>query len=238
MNRHYHRWHSPSLDREMEMLVFGHAGTPVMVFPTSQGRFFDYENRGMVHALQGVIEGERVQLYCVDSVDAESWYNYSAPPRARVARHMAYEKYILQEVLPFIARCNNATSLTVTGCSFGGYHAVNLTLRHPDRVDRCISLGGAFDITQFIAGYYDEDCYFNNPVDFLPNLSDQWYLGMYQRKAALILATGEHDICLEDNLRLSRILKGKNVRHVLDVWGDGTGHDWPWWQRMIAKFVQ
>ena len=238
MNREYHHWQSPSLGREMEMLVFGHGGSPMIVFPTSQGRFFDYEDRGMVRAIEGPIERGRVQLFCVDSVDSESWYNYSAPPRARVARHMAYEAYILKEVLPFVAARSHDGPLTVTGCSFGGYHAVNLTLRHPESVARCISLGGAFDIKQFIVGYYDDDCYFNNPVDYLPNISDQWLLEMYRQNAFLILATGEHDICLSDNLRLSRILQAKQVRHQLDVWGEGTGHDWPWWQRMIAKFVQ
>ncbi len=238
MNREYHQWHSPSLGRKMELLVFGHGGRPVLVFPSSSGRFYDYEDRGMVDALRGPLEAGRAQLFCVDSVDAESWYNYGAPPRERVTRHMAFEHYILGEVLPFIGRKNNAGRLAVTGCSFGGYHAVNLALRHPDRVDACISLGGAFDIKQFIAGHYDSDCYFNNPVDFLPALTDRWYLDLYRTKVSFVLATGEGDICLGDNLRLAHMLKEKGVPVLLDVWGDGTGHDWPWWQRMIAKFVQ
>jgi len=237
MNRTYHEWHSPSLGRKMELLEFGHAGTPLLVFPTSGGRFFDYENRGMVDALRPPVEGGRAHLFCVDSVDAESWYNYGAPPRARVTRHLAFERYVLEEVLPFIGGRNGSGRLSVTGCSFGGYHAVNLTLRHPDRVDACISLGGAFDIKQFIAGYYDSDCYFNNPVDYLPGLTDGWYIDLYRRKVSFVLATGERDVCLDDNLRLARIFGEKEIPHLLDVWGDGTGHDWPWWQRMIAKFV-
>jgi esterase/lipase superfamily enzyme len=238
MNREYHQWQSPSLGRKMEILVFGHGGTPLLVFPSSGGRFYDYEDRGMVEALRGSLEGGRTQLFCVDSVDAESWYNYGAHPRERVTRHMAFERYILGEVLPFIGGKNHAGRLAVTGCSFGGYHAVNLALRHPDLVDACMSLGGAFDIKQFIAGYYDSDCYFNNPVDFLPDLTDRWYLDLYRTKVSFILATGERDICLGDNVRLAHVLREKGVPVLLDVWGDGTGHDWPWWQRMIAKFVQ
>jgi len=222
----------------MELLVFGHAGTPVLVFPTSKGRFFDYEDRGMVDALRGPLGEGRAQLFCVDSVDAESWYNYDAPPRTRVTRHMAFEQYILGEVLPFVGRINGSGRLAVTGCSFGGYHAVNLTLRHPDKVNACISLGGAFDIRQFIAGYYDSDCYFNNPVDYLPGLTDRWYLDLYSRNVSFVLATGERDICLDDNIRLARMLEEKGVPRLLDVWGGGTGHDWPWWRSMIAKFVQ
>ncbi len=238
MNREYHAWHSPSLGRNMELLVFGHAGTATVVFPTSKGRFYDYEDRGMVDALRRPVAEGRVQLYCVDSVDAESWYNYDVPPRMRVTRHMAFEHYVLDEVLPFVAARNSSGRLAVTGCSFGGYHAMNLTLRHPDRVDACISLGGAFDIRQFIAGYYDNDCYFNNPVDYLPNLTDRWYLDLYGGKVSFVLATGESDICLGDNVRLARILQEKGIPRTLDVWGDGTGHDWPFWQRMVTKFIQ
>ena len=238
MTREYHVWHSPSLARNMELLVFGHAGVPLVVFPTSNGRFYDYEDRGMVGALRGPLEEGRAHLFCVDSVDAESWYNYGAPPRTRVMRHMAFERYILEEVLPFIGTKNAAGRLAVTGCSFGGYHAVNLALRHPELFDACISLGGAFDIRPFIAGYYDDDCYFNNPVDYLPGLTDERYLDLYRRKVSFVLATGEKDICLDDNVRLAHMLEAKGVPRLLDVWADGTGHDWPWWRRMIAKFVQ
>ncbi len=49
----------------------------------------------------------------------------------------------------------------------------------------------------------------------------------------LVLATGETDICLDDNVRLAAILDGKQIPHWLDVWGNGTGHDWPWCLRPV-----
>lgn len=237
MNREYHKWQSSRLDREMEMLVFGHGGAPVIVFPTSMGRFFEYEDRGMIEALGDKIAGGHLQVFCVDSVDAESWYNKSVPPRQRVLRHIAYEGYLLDEVLPFIRARNDAPDLSVTGCSFGGYHCVNFALRHPDLVARCVSMGGAFNvIPRFLDGYYDGDCYFNCPPHYLAGGDDGWYWDRYQRMD-LVLATGEHDICLDENLRLSGILAARSIPHVLDVWGDGTGHDWPWWQQMARKFL-
>ena len=91
----------------MELLIFGHAGTPLLVFPTSQGRFFEYEDRGMIGALAPKIDAGEVQVFCPDSVDSESWYNKGVHPRVRVLRHLQYERYILHEMLPFLRWKNN-----------------------------------------------------------------------------------------------------------------------------------
>ena len=235
MNREYHRWYSSALRRDMELLVFGHDGIPLLVFPTSMGRFFDYESRGMIQALQNKYEHGQLQAFCVDSVDAESWYNKAVPPRERAHRHTEYDRYLFDEIVPFIRSRNRSDLLITTGCSFGGYHAVNFALRHPDVVTGAVSMGGAFDIHQFLDGYYDDNCYYNCPPDFLPNLTDPWYLDRYRRQK-LVLATGETDICLDENIRLARIMNAKEIPHWLDVWGDGTGHDWHSWQQMAVKF--
>lgn len=219
----------------METLVFGHAGMPLIVFPTSMGRFFDYEDRNMIGALRDRYEQGRLQAFCVDSVDAESWYNKSVPPRDRAARHVQYDEFLADEMVPFVRARNGAERIGVTGCSFGGYHSVNFALRHPDVVGYCVSMGGAFDIHQFIGDYYDDNCYYNCPPDFLPNLNDEWFLSRY-RQLQIVLATGENDVCLSENRRLSAIMDAKGIPHWLDVWGEGTGHDWPWWQRMAQKF--
>jgi len=235
MNREYIKTYSWELGRDMEVLMFGHGGTPLLVFPTSMGRFYDYEERGMISALAPRIEAGDLHVFCADSVDKESWYNKGVHPRARVLRHLQYEAYLLHELLPLIYGRNQAQQLAVTGCSFGGYHSVNFALKHPELVSQCVSMSGAFDIHQFLDGYYDDDCYFNCPPDFIPNLNDDRYLGRF-RQMRIVLGTGERDICLDENLRLSGILNSKAIPHWLDVWGDNTGHDWPWWQQMAIKF--
>ena len=143
MNREYLKAFSQELHRDMEMLVFGHSGFPLLVFPTSMGRFFEYEDRGMIGTLAGKIDSGELQVFCPDAVDTESWYNKSVHPRVRVLRHMQYERYILYEVLPFIRWKNQKQGLAVTGASFGGYHAVNFALKHPDVVTHCVSMSGA-----------------------------------------------------------------------------------------------
>ena len=44
MQTYYTKWYSPSLGREMEIKVWGHAGRPVLFIPCQDGRFYDFEN--------------------------------------------------------------------------------------------------------------------------------------------------------------------------------------------------
>jgi len=235
MNREYLKGFSQELHRDMEMLVFGHAGSPLMVFPTSMGRFFEYEDRGMVGTLAGKIDSGELQIFCPDAVDTESWYNKNVHPRVLVLRHMQYERYILYEVLPFIRWKNPSQQLAVTGCSFGGYHAVNFALKHPDVVTHCISMSGAYDIHQFLDGYYDNDCYFNCPVDYLPKMDDDWFLSRY-RQMKIVLGSADWDMCLDQNVKLYSVLTSKAVPNWLDIYGDNSKHDWPLWLNMAQKY--
>ena len=236
MNREYHKMHSARLDREMETLVFGDAGLPVLVFPPSCGRFYDFEDRGMIEALAGKIDAGQLQLFCVDSVDGESWYNRFAHPRRRIARHMQYEGHLLNEVVPLVRERNRNPRLATVGCSFGGYHAVNIALRHPEIFSGFLSLSGAFDLSSFLDGYSDEDCYFNLPTHYLPNLSDAWFLDRY-RGSTYVLATGRDDQCLGPNEDFNRILSGKRIPHQFYVWETVNSHDWPTWQRMVQHYL-
>jgi esterase/lipase superfamily enzyme len=237
MNREYHRWGSRDLGRDMEMLVFGHDGLPAIVFPTSCGRFFEFEDRGMVQAVADKICGGRLQLFCVDSVDAESWYNTGVGADWRIARHVQYENYILHDVLPLVRAKNSRPHLVAAGCSFGGYHAMNIALRHPDLFTGALSMSGAFDLKGlgFLDSYYSDSCYFNLPLDYVPGLHDHQEIERL-RQNTYVLATGTHDQCWNDNERLAAALRAKHIPVRLDVWGDNTGHDWPWWQRMAQVY--
>jgi esterase/lipase superfamily enzyme len=236
MNREYHKWYSGRLGRDMELLVFGQTGLPVMVFPTSGGRFYEFEDRGMIGALSGKIDAGQVQVYCVDSIDMESWYNRSVPPRWRIARHLQYEDYLIHEVVPLIKQKNWDKHMVSLGCSFGGFHTVNIALRHPDVFTGFLSMSGAFDLKNFLHGYYDRDVYFNQPFDYLPNLSDPWFFDRY-RQNTYVLATGWDDQCLGQNQRLDRVMSDRGIPHKLYTWDSYNSHDWPTWMRMLNEYL-
>ncbi len=235
MNREYHRWFSPSLQRDMEMLVFGHAGARVLVFPTSMGRFFQWEDSGMINALGDQLERGDIQLFCVDSVDEESWYAKWKPPGERAWRQTQYDYYLVNEVLPFTFQHNSNPYLIAAGTSFGAYHAANFAFRYPQLVGRVIGLSGYYNIKNFTNGYSDDNVYFNNPCDFIQNEHDSSRLDAL-RHIDIILAIGRDDPSCSNNEYFSGILWSKSIWHALRVW-DGWVHDWPFWQQMIRMYI-
>jgi esterase/lipase superfamily enzyme len=232
MHREYVAWHSPSLGRTMELLVFGHAGEPVITFPTSCGKFFEWEDFGMIRAIEGALEAGRVQLFCLDSIDAESWYNRAVHPETRIARDDDYDRYLVHEVVPFVA-ARNLGALTLAGASFGGYHVIDKGLRHPDVFRKLVALSGAFDLSWFLSGHRSLGTHLRQPLSYLPNLGDAWFLER-MRAQDIRLVLGEWDFLLDQNRRLATALAARDVGHQLDVWG-GNDHDWPAWRAMLAK---
>ena len=230
--RDYHKDWSPTLEREMELLRFGRAGLPLLVFPTSMGRFFQWEDFGLVGTLEDKIGAGWVQLWCVDSVDDESWYARSRPPEDRLRRHLQYERYLLDEVVPRLP-----SRPVAVGASFGGLHAVLLALRHPMRINGFISLSGAFDTARWLDSRGAGDAaYFLNPLAFLPGLYDETYLAPLRVMEKRVIATGSEDHNVQESVRVGTLLQEKGVGVQLDIW-PGWSHDWPYWKEMMRKYV-
>ncbi len=241
MKREYHKWWSPALGRDMELIVFGHAGARVIAFPPRLGRFFEYEDRRVIESLREKIEAGWLQFYCVDSVDAESLYCDWKSPRARIERHLEFERYIIDEVLPFTALENPNPFLTSFGCSLGAFHAMNTVLRHPHRFGKVVAFSGRYDLTgafpdfhNLFGGYYDDDIYFNNPSHYLPTLVDDALL-MQLRHLEITLVVGEEDPFVDNTRELSRVLWDKGIWHALSIWS-GRAHRFRDWREMVKIY--
>ncbi len=217
------------------MLVFGHSGLPVVLFPTAQDKYYIYKDNGLINSVSNLIEEGRIKVYCPDGIDSDSWFNYSIHPSDRVKTYIGYENVILHDVIEYAMYETEREKVILGGCGFGGYHAVNFAFKHPDKVDAIISLGGFFDIKRFIWGYYDDNCYFNNPPDYMPNLEDPWYLGKIGAMK-IILGTGEWDPNLDENKRLSATLHQKDIGFLLDI-KQSSGGDWGWWRESFPEYV-
>lgn len=235
MHKEYHRWFSPSLQRHMDLLIFGHGGAKVLVFPTSKGKFFEWQDRGVWDRLSDWINAGYFQFYCVDSVDAESWYNWGAHPGHRAWRQTQYDNYLYHEIMPLM-RAKNQHPFTITmGASFGAYHAMNFALKHPEMVNRVLAMSGLYDISYWASGYNGEHVYMNNPTWYIPGENDPHRLSLLQRME-IIMVVGRDDPLLERSRQMSGVLWSKGIGNALREW-DGWCHDWPYWERMIRAYL-
>jgi esterase/lipase superfamily enzyme len=225
------KWHSPSLGKEIETLIFGYGGYPVVLFPTSMGRYYENKDFKLIQSVENFINEGKIKIYCPDSIDALSWYNKKIEPEQRVKNHLLYDRFLLEELTPLMKAETEHKQIITAGCSFGGYHAATFAFRHPWLVSHLLSMSGAFDIKGQLDGFYNDDVYFCNPVDFVPhNINPE----LWQMK--IVLGTADRDICKPDNERLSEILTSKGINHWLDV-RENADHDWPVWRDMFPEYI-
>jgi esterase/lipase superfamily enzyme len=239
--REYQKWYSPALKRDMEMLVFGKKGMPVLFFPTRSARFYDMENWKIIDAMSGKIAAGQVQVFCVDSIDKESFYS-DIPPQERILRHLEFEQYILEEVVPFIRKRNKNGKLTVTGCSLGAFHAVNIGLKHPTIFSKIVGMSGRYDLTKALPffddlfdGYFDENVYFNMPNRFVPGITDEMLLNQL-RQLDITIVIGRDDPFLPDNEQLSASLNAIGVPHHFYIWNE-EAHRPRYWRQMVKLYL-
>ncbi len=239
MDTQHHGWYSPRLGLHMGLAVHGHYGLPILCFPTSGGDEWEMQNQRMVATLAPCIDAGRIKLFCVRAASRESFYKRDAHPFHRSWMQRQYDEYIRWEVVPFIrSHCRDEhLSISTMGMSLGAYHAANTLFKHPDVVKRCFALSGLYDMARFMDGHYDDNFYFNNPVDYLANLSDPWHFGHFAT-CDIHLATGcgPREIA-EPTYQLSRVLHNRGIGHHLDDWGVQGGHDWPYWHHMMWQYV-
>lgn len=231
MKEQHHKWYSPNLSKDIEMLHFGHAGYPVVIFPTTMGRYFESKDFKLIDSVKWFVDEGLVQIYCPDSIDKHSWYNKGIHPAQKVKNHIWYDKMVMEEVVEKIRWNTGTGKVAMAGASFGAYHAANFAFRHPEVVSHLFTMSGAFDIKDFMYGYYDDNVYFNNPVDYLPGLD---HPDLYNMK--IILGTSEWDICKDANFHLSHLLNQKGVNHWLDFRKERK-HDWSTWREMFPHYL-
>lgn len=241
MHKEYFNWFSEHLQRNMEMLVFGHSGTPVIFFPTRTARFYDYEDWKVIDALHNRIEAGEMQIFCIDSMDNESFYCKTAHPSQRINRHLLFERYILFEVLPFIQKKNNCPYIISAGCSLGAYHALNIALRHPLKFSKVVAMSGRYDLTikldyfeDLFDGFMNEEIFYNTPSLFLPTLNSEQVLRLI-RRLDITIVIGETDAFLQNNIQLHEAMELKKIPHQFYTW-TGEAHKAHYWRDMVKLY--
>ena len=240
MHREIHQWHSPSLNKNMEIAMYGHYGFALLLLPTAAADFLEYERFLMIDALAPHINAGKVKVFSINSINSESWLNNHMHPRHKSIRHQQFNNYVYDEVVPFIkGKTSGDTSIIVTGASLGALHSANLYFKRPDLIDGVIAMSGVYDLQTYTDGYYDEDVYFNSPISYLPNLNDDYHLPRLQRANHIHILTGSGNYERpEASRQFSQVLHSKGIPHELDVWGHDMPHDWPTWRSMLPYYIE
>ncbi|MCB0577871.1 MAG: esterase family protein [Phaeodactylibacter sp.] len=239
MKREIHSWHSPALNKTMEIAVYGHYGFALLLFPTAAADFLEYERFHLIDSISRQIEEGKVKVFSVNSINAESWLNQYMQPRHKAIRHQQFNEYIFTEAIPFIkSMTSQDTPVITSGASFGALHAANLFFRRPDLINGVIAMSGDYDLSSYTKGYHDQDVYFNSPIQYLPNLHDDYFLPLIKQSGHIHIVTGSGDWEHPDaSRRLSAILSARGIPHELDVWGYDIPHDWPTWRKMLPHYL-
>ena len=240
---YYKEW-SRMLGRDMEFKVYGHAGTPVLALPARGGRFYDWENNGMPDAIAQLLNEGKVQLFCADSIDAESLLAGDTAPRRRAEMQEKYFNYLTSELAPRILTLNGAkkdTLLWAVGGDTGADQAVNCRLRRPEAFAGAIGLSGIYDLTRVCGTGSDDMVLRCSPLAYLQESGIANKLALTKAEEnCLILCAGQgayEGDALDDTQALADLLKDQGMPAHLEVWGGDVSHDWYWWGKMWSLFA-
>lgn len=238
MQREIHKWNSENLQKSMEVAVYGHYGYALLMFPTAGADYLEYERFYLIDSISEYINNGTLKVFSINSINNETWMNKDLDPPEKAKRHDRYNTYVIEEVVPFIKEhCRGEVPIVTSGASLGAYNAANMFFRRPDLFAGLIAMSGIYDLKYYSDGYFDDICYYNSPVDYLPGLTDENILSSIRQKE-IIIASGRG--AYEDpaaSKQLSDILHSKNIPHWIDLWGEDMAHDWPTWRQMLPYFL-
>jgi esterase/lipase superfamily enzyme len=239
--RHITRWRSPALGLDMPVVQYGYAGPPVLLFPTAAADFLENERFWLLKAIEPMLLAGRLRVFSIDSINRITWMDRSLPVREQARRQALYARYVEEEIVPFIRHAvgdAGARPIT-TGASFGCFHAANAFFRRPDLFGGLIGMSGFYDLNRvYFKGYSDDNCYFNNPMWFVPNIEGGALDTLrHHSRIALVAGQGAYEVPAATR-DFHTLLDAKGIPHIFDLWGHDVNHDWPWWRKMLPFYLE
>jgi esterase/lipase superfamily enzyme len=239
MERQLSSWYSPRLQKEMPIATYGHYGFALLLVPTAAADYLEYERFQLIDSIRGFIEGGKLKVFSINSINNESWLNNEMDPRHKSIRHQQFNSYVFEEVIPFIRTHTSAeTPIIICGASFGALHSMNLFLKRPELIQGVLALSGVYDLTEYTKGYFDDDVYFNSPQHYMPNLSDHFILEQIRRSNHIHIFSGSGPYeDPEGSRRFASVLYNKGITYELDIWGPEWKHDWDTWRHVLPHYL-
>jgi esterase/lipase superfamily enzyme len=235
----YQRLHSQHMDRPVHLWTYGWYGAPVLVFPSAAGMAHEWQHSGAVAALQPWIDAGKIKLYCPETNVSVAWTG-EGDPRWRLAQHVRYERFVVEELVEYIRRdCGDPKLRVATaGASFGAFYAVNTALKYPDRFHWALGLSGRYRPEAFLNGHQSHHAYMNQPLAHVAGLSGEALRAARQVHFTLVVGRGAYEgRCTIETAEMANALARMGIPVHLDMWGHDVSHEWVWWKRQIVHHL-
>lgn len=231
--------YSTHLEREMKVDVYGHYGISVLFFPALNNSNDEFIDNGLISELEHLINIGKCKVFCISTVDREMWFGANSAPKEKSFMHFKFNQYVEEELVPYIySQCGGPIPIITAGADKGAYHAANTFFRRPDIFLGTIALSGCYDLSQFTFNYFDDNCYFNSPVHYLPNLNDSYWLSYLFSRRHIYLASGTgHNEIPHFTQTLAEILNNKGFRYSLEIKGEDYNHDYQSWNSLFKFYI-
>lgn len=238
MEKEITRWRSERLQQDVQLVRWGHFGTPVLLFPTAGGDAEEVERFHLIGVLTPLIDAGRIKVYSTDSVAGKALTSGAHSAEYCCRLQNLFDAFIYQEVTPAIRQdcASDDIEIIAAGASIGAFNAVATVCRHPDAFKLAIAMSGTFDLARFLQGPITQDFYFSSPLHYLPQLEgDQIEL---LRSRLILMPSGEGDYeDIGESWRLASVLGARGIPNRVDSWGVDYHHNWETWREMLPRYL-
>ena len=234
------KWFSLRLRTEVLTVRYGHAGTPVLLFPTAGGDAEECERFLMIKVLTPLIDAGKIRVYSCDSVAGRAWISgeHSGLYKARVQN--VFNEFLTDELAPAVrADCRDGSiEMIAAGASIGAYNSLVAVCRNPEIFKMGICMSGTYDLSRWMSGQHSQDLHVVSPLHFVPYLEEGSRQLALLRKRMILLPTGEGRWeAPNESWAVANVLGKRGIPNRVDLWGKHYDHDWVTWRDMLPKYL-
>lgn len=229
---------SSCLNEDLDVIVYGSGGTPIIVFPSFDFSAGSWETGGMIDALTELIEAKKIQLFCTDSVDGSSWYARSADLTYRSDRQKAFLEYVQTELLPYVKKASHSRRKPLlVGCGAGATNAAAALLKEPSLYGGLLALSGAFDARFYSDGVTTPDWLSCSPVDLMQGLTAAKLKQLEEMPIAFVCGQSPDETGAETMRHMDELMAELGIHASFEYWGFDVSHSWYWWKKMACELL-
>lgn len=231
---------SKILQSEMKYNRYGKGKRALILFPTNIGDEEEYEKEGFISELSSRIDNDELSVYTLETRDRESWLSYEMPEK----KGEIYDKFIhyfMEEFMPRILQDGiNENDIIIMGIRIGGYNAINIALKYPDKFFNVISISGVYSCRYFTPRYEKEiNIYNNSPIEYLKDIEDEKILQQYMNNKFIICVSQQRreQNSIESTSTLMSIFNQLGIPARFDFWGIDSNNEWDWWKKQGRYYI-